>query len=433
MPDPTPTTPGPGLDRRLGLPDAVLLGVGAMLGAGVFAVLAPAARVAGTGLLIGLALAAVVAYANALSTAQLAAAIPEAGGAYRYGRDRLGPWWGFTAGWAFVVGKTASCAAMAATFAAYAVPERPRAAAVAAVVVLVAVNERGITRTAGVTRVLVAVTSVVLAVVVVVGAGAVLGGTGALPGASGDAAVGPRVPATVPGVVQSAALLFFAMAGYARIATLGAEVREPRRVIPRAIATALATVLAVYAMVAVVALGVLGADRLAGSTAPLADVLTVAGRPEWAWLVRAGAAAACLGALLGLVAGVSRTAWAMARGGDLPARLGVLSPGHGVPYVAERAVGVVAVVLLLVADVPTLIGFSSYGVLLYYAVANVAAFTQTGEERRWPRALHVVGLLGCLALALSLPGATVLGGAVVLALGVAGRAVSRRSASGRPG
>ena len=421
----SPVAPGSGLERRLGLPDAVVLGVGSMLGAGVFAVLAPAARAAGGALLLGLLLAAVVAYANAMSTAQLAAVIPEAGGAYRYGRDRLGPWWGFTAGWGFVVGKTASCAAMAATFAAYAAPGWQRPAAVAAVVALVAVNERGITRTAGLTRVLVAATSAVLAVVVVVGLAAVLGGSGAAPDL--PAALGAGGPVSVPGVLQSAGLLFFAMAGYARIATLGAEVREPARVIPRAIGTALGIVLVVYAVVAVVALGVLGPDRLAAATAPLAEVLVAAGRPEWAWIVRAGAAAACLGALLGLVAGVSRTTWAMAREGDLPGRLATLHPRYRVPHVAERAVGVAVVALVLVADVATLIGFSSFGVLVYYAVANAAALTQVGAERRWPRALHVVGLVGCAALALSLPGVTVLAGGAVLALGLAGRAVARRS------
>ncbi|HSP59438.1 MAG TPA: amino acid permease, partial [Ornithinimicrobium sp.] len=146
----------PTLARRLGTTDAVVLGLGSMIGAGVFAAFAPAARVAGAGLLVGLALAALVAYANATSSAQLAAQYPTSGGTYVYGRERLGPWWGFVAGWGFVVGKTASCAAMALTFAAYAAPpgwERP--VAVAAVAALATVNYHGVTRTAGLTRILV--------------------------------------------------------------------------------------------------------------------------------------------------------------------------------------------------------------------------------------------------------------------------------------
>ena len=155
---------GPELARRLGTGDAVVIGLGSMIGAGVFAAFAPAAEAAGAGLLIGLALAAAVAYCNATASAQLAAQYPTSGGTYVYGRERLGPWWGFLAGWGFVVGKTASCAAMALTFAAYAVPPAGDApAAVAAVLALTAVNYRGITRTAGLTRVLVAVVLVALA------------------------------------------------------------------------------------------------------------------------------------------------------------------------------------------------------------------------------------------------------------------------------
>ncbi|WP_298459224.1 APC family permease [uncultured Cellulomonas sp.] len=427
MPATDPAVPAPGLDRRLGLADAVVLGVGSMLGAGVFAVLAPAAASAGPALLVGLAIAAVVAYANAMSTAQLAAVMPTSGGAYRYGRERLGPWWGYAAGWCFVLGKTASCAAMAMTFAAYVLPDWQRPVAVAAVVVLVAVNERGITRTAGVTRVLVAVTTVVLAAVVVAGVAALDGPRTALAAGAGTDAG----DASVLEVLRSAGLLFFAMAGYARIATLGGEVRDPRRTIPRAIGIALGAVLVVYALVAVVALAVVGPAGLATSTAPLVDVVTAAGRPELAPLVRVGAAAACLGALLGLVAGVGRTTFAMAQEGDLPRRLAAVHPRSRVPHLAERAVGVAVIALVLVADVRTLLGFSSFGVLLYYGVANAAALTQRGRERRWPRALHVVGLVGCLVLAVTLPPSGALAAAAVLAVGLLGRHLARRRASGR--
>jgi basic amino acid/polyamine antiporter, APA family len=428
-PDRVPS-PAPDLDRRLRLPDAVVLGVGSMLGAGVFAVLAPAARAAGSALLLGLLLAAVVAYANAMSTAQLAAVMPTSGGAYRYGRERLGHGWGYAAGWCFVTGKVASCAAMAATFAAYVAPAWQRPVAVAAVVALVAVNERGITRTAGVTRVLVAVTAAVLLAVVGLGVLALAGDGGAVadpsPGGPGASAYD---------VLQSAGLLFFAMAGYARIATLGAEVVEPRTVIPRAIAIALGLVLAIYLAVAVVALGVVGPQRLAGSDAPLVDVVVAAGRPEWAWLVRVGATAACLGALLGLVAGVSRTAFAMAGEGDLPRRLAAVHPRSRVPYRAVRAVGVAVVLVVLLTDVRTLIGLSSFGVLLYYGVANAAAFTQPRDERRLPRVVQLLGLTGCVVLTVTLPPTVVGAGGALLLVGLAGRAVAhavpRRSAGSR--
>ncbi|RII90146.1 amino acid permease, partial [Clavibacter michiganensis] len=265
----------PGLARRLGLLDATVLGLGAMIGAGIFAVMPAAARAAGGGLLVGLAIAAVVAFCNATASAQLAARYPSSGGSYLYGRERLGEWPGFLAGWSFVIGKTASCAAMALTFAAYAVPaawQRPVAAL--AVVALATVGCLGVTRTARLARVIITVVLAVIALVLV--AGLVAGG----PVTAGP--VAGIVDTTPYGVLQSAGLLFFAFAGYARIATMGEEVRDPARTIPRAILLALGGALVVYALVAVTLLGVLGEARLAGSTAPLADVVRDAG---WAWAV----------------------------------------------------------------------------------------------------------------------------------------------------
>jgi len=404
-----------GLVRRLGLGDAVVIGLGSMVGAGVFAAFAPAAQAAGSALLVGLALAAVVAYANATSSAQLAAQYPASGGTYVYGRERLGPWWGFLAGWCFVVGKTASCAAMALTFAAYAVPaawQRPVAAG--AVVALTAVNLRGITRTARLTRVVVAIALGALATVVLAGL------------AAGDpswARVAVGADATWSGVLGSAGLLFFAFAGYARIATMGEEVRDPARTIPRAIQLALGLAVIVYAAVAVTLLAVLGPEALAAGTAPLADAAAATGRPWVGAVVRVGAAAASLGALLALVAGVSRTTLAMAREGDLPRPLAAVHERYRVPHRAEVALAVVVVGLVLTVDLRGAIGFSSFGVLLYYLVANVAAWTQDRAHRRFPRALQVLGALGCVALAATLPAASVVGGAAVVAAGVAWRAV----------
>ncbi|OUE22379.1 putative amino acid permease YhdG [Clavibacter michiganensis] len=409
----------PGLARRLGLLDATVLGLGAMIGAGIFAVMPAAARAAGGGLLVGLAIAAVVALCNATASAQLAARYPSSGGSYLYGRERLGEWPGFLAGWSFVIGKTASCAAMALTFAAYAVPaawQRPVAAL--AVAALAVVGCLGVTRTARLARVIIAVVLAVIALVLV--AGLVAG-----PGAAGAAAgpVAAVVDTTPYGVLQSAGLLFFAFAGYARIATMGEEVRDPARTIPRAILLALGGALVVYALVAVTLLGVLGEARLGGSTAPLADVVRAAG---WAWavpVVGIGASAACLGALLALLAGIGRTSLAMAREGDLPRGLAVVHPRYRVPQRAEIAVAVVVVALVLTVDLRGVVGFSSFGVLLYYVVANAAAFTQGRADRRYPRAMQVLGVAGCLVLVATLPAPSILAGVGVLAVGVVGRAL----------
>ena len=410
-----------GLARRLGTGDAVVIGLGSMIGAGVFSAFSPAAAAAGTALLIGLALAAGVAYCNAVASAQLAAQYPTSGGTYVYGRERLGEWWGFLAGWGFVVGKTASCAAMALTFASYAVPGSTwaqRLAAVLAVAVLTAANCRGITRTAGLTRVLVA--GSLLALLVVVGAILASGG------ADGSNLTGSS-PHGVYGVLQSAGLLFFAFAGYARIATLGEEVRDPERTIPRAIPLALGITVVIYAAVGLTALLAAGPAALAASTTPLATAAKAVGAAWSVPVVRVGAAIASLGALLALIAGIGRTSLAMARNGDLPRRLSVVDPVHRVPARAELAVGAVVCLLVLTTDLRGAIGFSSFGVLTYYAIANASAYTQPSERRRWPRALNVVGVLGCATLVVTLPVTSVIAGAAVLAIGVAGRALLRRS------
>jgi APA family basic amino acid/polyamine antiporter len=410
----TPASTPATLRRRLGTFDAAVIGVGSMVGAGVFSAIGPAAEAAGSWLVLGLAIAAVVAYCNAVASAQLAAQYPLSGGTYVYGRERLGAWWGFAAGWCFVTGKTASCAAMALTFGAYVAPGSgivQRLLGILAVVALTAVTLRGIERTAQLTRWLVAVSVGVLVVTV------------AILLTSGETDVG-RLTIGEPdlyGILQAAGLLFFAFAGYARIATLAEEVRDPARAIPRAIVTALAAVLLLYFAVAVSALVVAGPDALAASSAPLRTAVELAGA-HWAKpLVTAGAVVASLGALLALLAGVARTALAMGRNRDLPSRLAAVDPGRSVPVVAQLAVAVAVVLLVGTIDLRGMIGFSSFGVLLYYAVANASAWTQQGQARRWPRGLQAVGLAGCLALVVTLPLASVAAGAVVLGAGCVGR------------
>ncbi|MFI6323455.1 APC family permease [Nonomuraea sp. NPDC050556] len=485
------------LVRRLGTRDAVFVGLSAMVGAGVFAVFAPAAASAGSWLLVALGVAAVVAYCNATSSARLAALYPASGGTYVYGTRRLGPFWGYLAGWGFVTGKTASCAAMALTFGAYVAPGLARPLAVGAVVALTGLNLLGVQRSALAARIMV---SFVLFVLAAVATAALLGpgpspnsptkstSLGTSPGASPSTSPGTSLgttsgaplgtsPGTSPGtpsgtssstpsdaflsaspgaamkvvdkdqrveltdlpadhpmvvaftsarltdgpdiwgVLQGAGLLFFAFAGYARIATLGEEVRDPSRTIPRAIGLALAVALAVYAVIGYVALSVLGPSTLAQSPAPLVSVVDESGVGWLAPVVKAGAAVAALGALLALILGVSRTVFAMARERDLPGSLAAVHPSRQVPHRAELVVGVAVILLILVADLRGAIGFSSFGVLVYYAVANASAFTLTPDEGAPPKAIPVLGLALCALLAATLPWPSVAAGLAVFAVG----------------
>src|SRR5689334_13275466 len=350
-----------------------------MLGAGVFAVFAPAAQASG--------------------------------GTYVYGRERLGPFWGYLAGWGFVVGKTASCAAIALTFAAYVAPSQQRVVAAAAVLALTALNYVGGQKSLVATRVLVAATLGTLAVVVV--AGLTEGGHGI------GTPTGPH------GVLQAAGLLFFAFAGYARIARLGEEVRDPARTIPRAIPLALTITLAVYALVAVAALSALGPSRLAQAGAPLVETVRAAGTAWLVPVVQAGAVIAAVGSLLALILGVSRTTLAMARDRYLPHALAAVHPRFRVPHRAELLIGAVVAILAAATDLRDAIGFSSFAVLIYYAIANASAVTLGPDEGRPHRAVPVIGLLGCVVLAFAMPLWSVLSGVAVLGLGVAAYLIRR--------
>ncbi|WP_114854294.1 APC family permease [Brachybacterium sp. YJGR34] len=456
----SPAPAGGALARRLGLRDAVVIGLASMIGAGAFVSLGAAVELARWLAPLAVLIAAGVALCNATSSAQLAAQHPSSGGTYHFGREQLGPWWGFLAGWCFVIGKTASCAAMALVIAAYLVPEGlQRPVAALAVVVLTGVNLVGITRTAALARVLVTIALgalVLTGVRLLVGlpgveaeagpADATLGGPAystpvllwdrGLAGALDAWAGGPLGVALA--VAQAAALMFFAFAGYARVATLGEEVVEPRRTIPRAILLALGIVTVLYLALSVVLVQLLPALSVGGwGPAPFLTALEIVGAgAPWRVIITVGAVAAAAGALLALIAGISRTTLAMARERDLPPVLAHVDPARSVPQRAELAAGIAIVLIVLLApDVLTAIAASSFGVLLYYAIANLSAFTQRAPWRLYPKAMQVIGVVSCVLLVASLPGRTIAAGVALLAVGVAYRGVvlwRRRSREGAP-
>ncbi|MDO4239978.1 APC family permease [Micrococcus sp.] len=408
------------LQRRLRLPGALAVGVGSMVGAGVFTSLGLAALLTDGRvgpLVAALLLAAAVAACNAVSTAQLAAVHPTSGGAYVYGRRQLGALAGFTAGWGFVTGKTASVAAMATTAGLYLLPDSPlgaRLAGVAAVVVLTAVSLRGITRTAQATVAILAPVLLILALAVVSGL------------ALGDAVRAPGLdPAAVDlaGILGAAGVLFFAFAGYARVATMGEEVVDPVRTIPRAVLGALGFTVVLYALLAWALVSALGGPGLAASGAPVRAALETTLGPGWGWAAAAGAVLASAGAMLNLLAGVSRTGLAMAREGDLPRALATVGERTGTPWVGQVAVAAVVILLVLATDVVTIVGFSSFGVLVYYGVANLSALTLRPEQRvvRAPRAVNVLGLVLCTLVAFTVPPLSVAAMVGVFLVGLGGR------------
>ena len=404
------------LRRDLGLLDAVGIGFGAIVGAGIFVVTGVAAGIAGPSFLVGLVVAGVAATANALSSAQLAAEYPESGGTYEYGYRVLDPWAGFIAGWLFLASKIAAAGTVALGLGEYLaalVPVLPpRVVAVTAVVAFSALNYFGVRRSSRANLVIVAVSVGTLLIFT----------AAAAPSFTLDN-LSPFAPFGWRGTAKSAALLFFAYTGYARIATLGEEVAQPRRTIPRAIVLTIGGAILLYLIVAAAAVGVAGAKELAATGAPLR---VAALRTEASWLptlVSVGAVTAMLGVILSQILGLSRMAFAMARRGDLPRALSHVHADRGVPDRAVLATGAVASVVAATGTLTGIAAAASFTILLYYGIANIAALRMPDRAKLYPAFVPATGLLACLLLALALPGETILTGLVTLAVGVIGRLI----------
>lgn len=389
--------------RRLGPLGASAIGLSSMIGAGVFYVWAPAAQRAGSWFLLALVVAGTIALLNALVMAQLSLENPVSGGAYRFGQKYVSPRVGFLAGSLFLIGKTSSAGAIALVAARYLAPDQAPIVAAGLVALFVALNITGIRTTAGVSMVVVVVVLGVLVTTL---------------GVSWPVATGQFewVDAGGLGVLQAAGLMFFAFAGYARMATLGDEIKNPRRVLPAVIVGTLLAVLVLYGLIGWVLSATIGVSALASSTAPLAELAPSGLAP----VVIAAAALASLGSLAAILAGLSRTSMAMAQAGDLPSRLGFVWSRTSSPVVAELVMGMAAITVVLFFDPLWLVGASSGAVLSYYAIAHWSATRQPAAERVLPGWLPWIGLVGCLVLVVTLPWQSVIATAVaiVLVLGV---------------
>jgi APA family basic amino acid/polyamine antiporter len=405
--------PGEGdrtLRPQLGFFDAVATGLAAILGAGIFAVVAPAAKIAGPALLVSFVIGAFVALCNALSSAQLAAVLPRTGGTYAFGRKMMGPWWGFSAGWMFLVANTVGPGAIAIAFGGYlnavvgAVPARD--AAVIAALLMTAINAAGIRRTVKVTDAVVVLSVLSLLAVVVIG----------LPGARASN-LSPFAPGGVAGILQATGLLFFAYTGYSRIATLVEEVHNPRHTIPRATVIALGTATLLYLLVATTVLAVLGATRLSLSSSPLEETMVAVSSGFGVAVVAAGALLTTFNEGLSDLLGVSRVAFAMGRESDLPSGLARLGAGQN-PWRSVLFVGVISILVAAFAPFEVAVAVSSFGTLLYYTVTNLSALRLAKDQRMFPRVLAVAGLVGCLLLAFSLALEEIGIGLAILAAGI---------------
>lgn len=376
------------------------MGLGSIVGTGVFVSIGIGANLAGPAVILAVLIGAIVAICNGLSSAQLAASHPVSGGTYEYGYRYLTPWLGFTAGWMFLVAKAASAATAALGFAGYLLNLLGRdlggnavplvTIALIAVVTLTAIVLKGIKRSNAANTVIVAVTLLALGFFVLA----------CLPFAvqNGSQNLVPFFTTSPTGVLEASALMFVAYTGYGRIATMGEEARNPRQTIPKAMLVCLGLTLLLYSTIATVGIGAVGVGGLSG-TAPLEAAIRQVAGAGGSLVLAIGAMTAMLGVLLNLILGLSRVLLAMGRRSDMPHCFAQLNRTQATPTWAVFGVSGAIGLLVLVGNVKTTWSFSAFSVLIYYAITNGAALRLPVAERLYPAWVSIVGLLSCLLLA----------------------------------
>jgi APA family basic amino acid/polyamine antiporter len=378
------------------------MGLGSIVGTGVFVSIGIAAGIAGPAVILAVVIGAIVATCNGLNSAQLAANHAVSGGTYEYGYKYLNPWLGFTAGWMFLLAKTASAATAALGFAGYLLNSTGWSStwtvptALVAVVVLTLITLSGIRRsnTANSVIILVTLLSLGFFILACIPRAAIVGADNLTPFFSKD----------IGTVLHASALMFVAYTGYGRIATMGEEAREPRQTIPKAMIVCLVLTMLLYITVAAVGIGAVGADVLGATTqqaktAPLEVAVRRVAGSGGTVVLAIGAMTAMLGVLLNLILGLSRVLLAMGRRRDMPRFLAQLNQQQTTPYWAVLVVGVAIALLVLLGNVKTTWSFSAFNVLIYYAITNLAALRLSPQERLYPQWIAGLGLGSCLFLA----------------------------------
>lgn len=399
MPGPCRDTPV--LKREIGLFGATALGIGAIIGSGIFIVTGIVAGVAGPAMIVSIVIAGLIAVFSAGSVAELAAYLPEEGGTYAYARRLLSPFAGFIAGWIWIFANIFVGAAVALGFAHYLATLLPGTSvtiiAVAVCLVFTALNYRGAKESVLFNDVLVVLKVVIL--LVFISAGLLFFRPENLV---------PFAPSGSHGILNGAALIFFAYTGFARVTLVAEEVREPVVTIPRSIFLALGISAVLYLLVSTVAAGVAGAPALAGSGAPLADAIRVTGNSPVLLLVSAGAMIATASVLLTTILGISRIVFSMSRNRDLPGFLAAIHPRFCTPHTAVAVTGAGMIAVILLADLPLAVSVSTFAMLVFYLIANLAALRLPERGRRYPSWVPAIGAASCAGLAVFLSPVSIL-------------------------
>lgn len=398
------------LIRVLTLKDVVAVGLGAIIGAGIFVVTGVAAGVSGPAFILALLIAGLVAAFNALSSAQLAAVYPQSGGTYEYGYQLLNSWFGFFAGWMFLISKLSAAGIVAMGFGSYFSQLFPQISATvfsfSTVVLLTVANLMGIKKAGLLNILIVSVTLFALLFLIFSGISNI-----------NTENYTPFAPYGLKGIAEATAILFFAFTGYARIATLAEEVKDPEKTIPRAIILTIVSAILLYLCVALVALGVLGYEQLASTKSPLQLVAEKLNTPGLNIIITLGASTAMLGVLLSQILGISRMLYAMGRKGDLPPLFSRIHQRTNVPHIGILFTGIVILLLVILGSFEFVVRAATFTILLYYGITNLAAIKQPTSQQLYGKIIPVLGLMGCVVMAFSLPSIVIISGVILLTFG----------------
>jgi len=396
------------LKRTLGLFDATAIGIGAVIGAGIFVVLGIAVGYAGPAVVVSMVIAGAVALFTSLSFAELGSAIPKEGGTYQYAYEMISPFVAFISGCMWLFAQTVAGSAVCLGLASYLVGLFPagvrsfvpvNVVAVCAALALTMLNLTGIKHSARVNNALVVTKILILCFFVIVGV----------------FKINPNnysnfAPNGFFGILQGAGFIFFAYLGFGRIAALGEEVKNPKRTLPLAILLALAASIVLYVVTGLVATGLKNYTSLGKSSSPIADAAAATGSFAVVATVSVGALVATVSVLLTNLLGVSRVSFAMARNGQIPKSMAKIHPKLGTPYVSILITGAIMSVLAFVSDLRQTAAITSFSMLTTHIILHSSALRlrrKTPHLKTFKAPLYplvpVLGAASCIILMFSLP------------------------------
>ena len=378
--------------RTLTLKNSIYLGISSMIGAGLFNNLAPTSKISSYSTMFALLFASTLAIANASSSAQLAAIYPQTGGTYLYATNVLGKGYGALAGIAFIAGKIISCIAIALTLGNYLSIDYAKEFASLFSVLVFLLGYFGIHKTVKLAKWLVGILISILLFYCI----SILTTQN----------INLKIPVTqgfsIESFLLSSAIWFFSFTGYSRLATFGEEIKEPEKIIPKAIGVGLGITIFIYIVINWLTLSILDPEILSNVNTPLSLAMDVSNFSAFSYLIIIGSSVAMFSVFLALMPAISRILVAMARDGILPVSFSKIHRKNNSAYVSEIVVLFFVIIGIYNLDVVPAIKLSSFFILIYYSLTNLSVLKLSINKRIYPKQIAQYGFIVCVLLSLIL-------------------------------